>query len=300
MVLALVITLVLVTRDDQRSDGMPRSPRDAVQSYLQALADADADRARAVTTPAPSTALLGGDVLRRQRDLAPITDIEVSEPVSDGVVSARYRIGDRLAEVGFRTVAAGGGWLVSDGVLELRVAPTRVPHPTLFGTEITANVPVYVYPGPREWGSRDPYVGAKDADGQPFPVGPQPPSTVRLDPELTAAGHAAVSEAVQRHLTYCAGSREPDAAVDRPGCRQHLNRSAVPGTVRWTAPSDTTGLFRTLSTASVTTVDVAGAVSWQATYTPSYAADTTRTAVNDDYLVGSVDLTAKPPLFTEG
>lgn len=304
LVVALVITAVLLRRDPGPTNGVADSPEEAVQTYLDALAAADGAALVRVTTPAPSDRLLGEAVLRQQRALSAITDIAVMRAEAVGAsdqireVRATYRVGDRAADVRYRSVRSGKGWLVSNGVLQIDLDPGRVPGPTLFDVEIGSPRTLYVYPGPQVWGSANPYLSAKVVDPQPFPLGPQSPVRIRLDAELDDAGVRAVGSAVRNHLERCAGSRETDAATDRPGCSQTLYRSARPGTVRWRAPDDASGLYSTLSRASVTTVDVAGPVSWQADYTPTYVSDgTTRSVAVDQYLVGSVDLTVTPPAF---
>lgn len=139
--------------------------------------------------------------------------------------------------------------------------------------------------------------------------------SVRVVGELSATGAGAVSDSVSAHLTACAASTQADAGRQVAGCTQRLYRSAVDGSVRWTAPKDLSGLRYLLrvpvSDASgdssrdgsgLGVVDVVGPVRWRVSYTPEYDADGPRVeTVDEQYLVGHVDLTESSPEFvTDG
>ncbi|TYQ14462.1 UNVERIFIED_ORG: hypothetical protein L601_000100001990 [Gordonia westfalica J30] len=309
---ALILAVVLVSAllvGLSREDGRARTPADAVRTYLTALADADASAALAVVAPRPDARFLTDGVLRQQRAETPISDIEVDDPgESAQTVQTRYRLGSREVDVPIRVTRAGDGWAVVDGAVKVRIESLLVPSPTLFGAQVTAGDTVFLFPGPQRWGSRDPdFVGRPAAEP---PTGPHAPMTVEVVAELSPTGVAAVSDAVSAQLTRCAASTRADAGADVPGCTQRLFRSAVDGSVRWTAPRNLSGLRYLLrrpdagsgstpSEKDLGTVDVAGAVEWRVAYTPDYDRDGPRVETTDiQYLIGEVDLTADNPSFS--
>ncbi len=185
----------------------------------------------------------------------------------------------------------------------MRIESLLVPRPSLFGAEVAQGDTVFVFPGPQRWGSRDTDFLARSLDE------PRWPRTHRCRcgswPKLSPTGVAAVSDAVSAHLTRCAGATQADAGSSVPGCTQRLFRSAVDGSVKWTAPTDLSGLRYLLRQSAggdekdLGIVDVAGAVRWRVAYTPDYDKDGPRVETTDDqYLVGHVDLTAGKPTFT--
>ncbi|WP_055475410.1 hypothetical protein [Gordonia sp. HS-NH1] len=318
---AVVLTMVLVAalvvglaREDERA----ATPADAVRTYLDALADADADAALGVIDPRPDARFLTDNVLRAQRAAAPLGDIEV-QPAADGEpeakVRARYRMGTRVVDTEIRTTRVADGWAVVDGAVAVRIVSLAVVQPTLFGAEVEEGDTVHLFPGPQRWGSRDTDFVARASDDD-HPTTPRAPMTVRVVGELSAAGTGAVSDAVSAHLTACAASSRADAGRQVEGCTQRLYRSAVDGSVRWTAPRDLSGLRYLLrdpgsdapgdrgtrSGSGLGVVDVVGPVRWRVSYTPDYDADGPRVeTVDEQYLVGHVDLTdSRPEFVTDG
>ncbi|SDU23260.1 hypothetical protein [Gordonia westfalica] len=308
LLLAVVLVsalLVGLSREDERA----RTPEDAVRTYLTALAEADASAALTVVDPRPDARFLTDGVLRQQRAEAAISDIEVDDPGETATsVRARYRLGSRQVDVPIGVTRSGDGWAVVDGAVKVRIESLLIPSPTLFGAQVKAGDTVFLFPGPQRWGSRDTdFIGRTVDDA---PLGPHEPVTARVVAELSPTGVSAVSDAVSAHLTRCAASTRADAGSDVAGCTQRLFRSAVDGSVRWTAPRDLSGLRyllrRPTASAESTpddedlgTVDVAGAVEWRVAYTPDYDKNGPRVETTDaQYLVGGVDLTADTPSFT--
>ncbi|MEO9328876.1 hypothetical protein [Gordonia aurantiaca] len=301
LLLAVVLVSVLLV-GLSREDEHARTPGEAVRTYLTALADADASHALSVIYPRPDERFLTDRTLRQQRSDAPISDIEVADAETGeageqvGVVRARYRIGGREVDTEIATRRAGDGWAVVDGAIAVHIESLQVPRPTLFGAEVEQGDTVHVFPGPLRWGSRDTDFTATAVDDPPLT--PQAPVSVTVVAELSPTGVSAVTDAVSAYLTRCAASTRADAGSDVDGCTQRLHRSAVDGNVRWTAPTDLSGL-RYLLRRPGGVVDVAGAVEWRVSYTPEYDENGPRVETTDDqYLVGEVDLTAGPPTFS--
>jgi hypothetical protein len=103
------------------------TPAEAVEEYLQALADGDATTARTIAGGTSSDRLLSDEVLARSNELAPITNIEVDAeavPQSDydAVVSATFDIGDHTVQRDFRVWESyPSGWELSDGLMRMSV-----------------------------------------------------------------------------------------------------------------------------------------------------------------------------------
>lgn len=305
----LVVAFVLATRHDDSADGAA-SPAEAVSTYLEALATADADGALAVLANPPASALLTREVLARQQAAAPITDIRIIPPATGSggagadagpdVVHAEYRFGDRQADVHYRTLRSGSRWWVADGVVDIALDRGNVIEPTFFGVPLGNAQRLFAFPGPWAWGSQQTFLTARAATAEDYPLGPHAPMSVTLVAGLSVAGEAAVERAVRDYLAFCAQSVQPDASADRRGCRQTLYRAAQPGSVRWTAPSDIAGLLREVSSGDARKVSVAGQIDWPVTYVPTYDGGRPISTVNDEYLYGTVDLGAESPLFTAG
>ncbi|MFE0748214.1 hypothetical protein [Gordonia sp. NPDC058843] len=315
LVMVLVAALVVgLAREDERA----ATPADAVRTYLNALAAADADAALGVIGSRPDARFLTDGVLRAQRAAAPLADIEIW-PAADGEpqanVRARYRMGARVVDTEIRTARVPDGWAVADGAIAVRIESLRVVRPTLFGGEVEEGGTVHLFPGPQRWGSRDTDFVARVSDDE-HPTAPRGPMAVRVVGELSATGAGAVSDAVSAHLAACAAATRADAGRQLVGCTQRLYRSAVDGSVRWSAPRDLSGLrylLRDPDSASpadrgtqggggLGTVDVVGPVRWRVAYTPDYDADGPRVdTVDEQYLVGHVDLTeSRPEFVTDG
>lgn len=321
-VLAMVLVAALVvglSREDERA----ATPFDAVRTYLDALADADAVTALGVIAPGPDARFLTDNVLRAQRAAAPLTGIEI-RPAADGepdtavpetVVPVRYRMGTRVIDTEIRTTRIADGWAVVDGAVAVRIEALHVVQPTLFGAEVGEGDTVHLFPGPQRWGSRDTDFVARASDDD-HPTAPRGPMAVRVVGELSATGAGAVSDAVSAHLAACAASTDADAGRQVDGCTQRLYRSTVDGSVRWTAPRNLSGLRYLLRDpapdasgdqgtqggSGLGVVDVVGPVRWRVSYTPDYDADGPRVETTDEqYLVGHVDLTeSRPEFVTDG
>lgn len=294
LVIALVVTLIVVlTRG-----GAGASPQSAVQTYLDALAAKDSQRVLSVVRTPPSDKLVNDEVLGKQQDSAPITDITVFEPTSNlgsnATVKATYRFGERNADVDFRLAKSGDGWIIEQGVLEVDVSNTRVPGLTLFGQDVSEDTKVYVFPGPLEWGAESPYLTAIADDD--FSLGGDLVTYTSLEVGLSDEGQQAVEGAVDEYLDYCAGSVEQFASDDRPGCKQLLTAIAEDGSVRWTKPTDLSKLTYRPDYENPLEISVLGSVEWKVTYTPRRRSGTSE-GTQESSLYGTVDLSKDPPTY---
>ncbi|MGV9825506.1 hypothetical protein [Gordonia sp. NPDC003429] len=297
LVVLLVIALVVVLTRDK---GPGSSPNGAVQTYLDGLANSDAKKVLGVVRTPPSEKLLTDDILRKQQEIAKITAITVSEPTnnfgSSATVKATYKFGDRNADVDYRLTKSDGKWTVDNGVLSVDVSNIKVPKLTLFGVDISNDTKVYVFPGPLLWGSGNPNFTATTDDDKEFPLGGDYYVSSSVKADLSTQGKSAVNKAVDAYLANCATSTSDDASTDRPGCGQDLYRTAVPGSVRWTKPTDLSDLRYSIGYDDPNKVDVLGQVNWSATYASPSSGPSV--ATDSDFMNGSVDLSQNPPTYT--
>lgn len=297
VIIALVATLIVVFTGDSGPGG---SPKAAVQTYLDGLSNGDAKKALSVVRTPPSEKLLTDEALKKQQASAKISDINVREPSRTSSklasVKATYKFGDRNADIDFDLTKSDGKWMVDHGTIPIDVDAPRVPQLTAFGIDVSKDTKVYVFPGPVEWGSANPNFSVKAVGSTDFPLGPSYSSLAMLRPELSDQGTKAVATALDTYFTNCAGSTQAIASKDKPGCSQSLYQSVVPGSVRWTKPSDINELKLSPDYDAPTSVQVYGRVEWPATYMSTSSGPGSYT--DSDYLSGSVDLAAAQPTFT--
>ncbi|NMO04545.1 DUF4878 domain-containing protein [Gordonia sp. TBRC 11910] len=298
LVVVLVVSLVVMFTGGDDSTG---SPEAAVQTYLNALAGGDAKKALSVSVTPASEDLLTDEIVKKQRESAPITDITVRKPDTNlstmATVNATYKHGDKNVDEDIRVRKSGDEWKLDNGALAITLSSTnKIPGLSLFGVDVSDDTKIYVFPGPLVWGSSNANINVTDSKKQ-FPLGPEDytfyPS---LDTSLSTQGKQVVDSAINSYMTNCATSTQAKASTDRPGCDQSTYRSTVPGSVRWTKPTDLSGLTYRFDYDDPNKVKVSGSVSWSYSYTSTY--DGAQTDTTTDYLSGTIDLSASTPTFT--
>ncbi|MFW0796882.1 hypothetical protein AAFP30_23960 [Gordonia sp. CPCC 205515] len=297
VVVLLVITLIAVSTRDKGPGG---SPEAAVQTYLDGLAGADSKKALSVIRTPASTKLLTDDVLKQQQGIAKITDINVRKPENNlgeyATVKATYKFGSRNADVDFTLRKSEGDWAIDNGAIPMNVDNVNIPQPTLFGIDIADDSKVYVFPGPQVWASKNPNIKVVDKQANDFPLGPGSSAYPSLETGLSDKGLTAVTDAMNAYFDNCAGSTQARASTDRPGCGQWISDSVVPGSVRWTKPTDLSKIDYRLKYDEPNLVTVFGTVEWSATFVPKYGTDNTDT--DSQFLSGGIDLSVPTPVYT--
>ncbi|MGV9478054.1 hypothetical protein [Gordonia aichiensis] len=297
VIIALVTTLIVVFTGDSGPGG---SPKAAVQTYLEGLSAGDAKKALSVVRTPPSDKLLTDEVLKKQQAAAKISEINVREPSTSlptmVTVKATYKFGDRNADIDFMLKKSDGKWTVDNGTIPIDVDNARVPQLTAFGVDVSKDSKVYVFPGPVEWGSGNPNFSVKADSSRDFPLGPTYSSFTSLKTELSDQGTKAVATALDTYFTNCAGSTQADASQDKPGCSQSLYQSVVPGSVRWSKPTDISRLNISQDYDDLTSVKVYGSVEWTATFMSTSSGPGNGT--DTDFLDGTVNLSSAEPTFT--
>lgn len=111
----------------------------AVEEYLTALADGDAERARELVGGMSSDALLSDEVLEKSIELAPITNIEVDEETTgddtESVVSATFDIGDETVTRDFRVWNYSDEYEIFDGLVNVSLSSFAGLDATVNGVE---------------------------------------------------------------------------------------------------------------------------------------------------------------------
>lgn len=116
LLIAAVIVVPILLR------GAAPTASEAVEKYLTALSEGDAETALTLIETYADTSLLTDEVLGASLDLAPITDIvvEESEDASEyeATVSASFAVGGETIERDFTAYnSSEEGWLISDGLV---------------------------------------------------------------------------------------------------------------------------------------------------------------------------------------
>lgn len=303
IVVVLVVTLVVTLG----GGGSASDPDAAVKTYLQALSDGDAEKALSVMKTPPSDLLLNDEILKKQQDIAKISDIKVVDTTKAGdmaTVQATYTYGDRKADETFMLHETGDSWRLDDGAVAVELSSSvAVPQLTAFGVPVDQEAKIYFFPGPMEWGSADKNFTIVDSKAKDFPMSAQGYySASQLTTDLSATGRRAVESAITSYLDNCALSKQADASADKPGCEQNAYAyDAEPGSATWTAPTDLSKLEYRVAYDNPEEVSVNGEVPWSVTYrttATSYRPAENKSKQDTDFLYGDVDLSVDPPTFT--
>jgi hypothetical protein len=284
-----------------------KSAGDTVKTYLNDLANGDAKGALAQGTAPPSTTFANTAVLKQQLAKAKISNIKIgnTQTIEDEAhVQATYQFGTRSADVTFVVTKTGGKWMLGQTTIPIDLALLdNIPQPTLFGTSVASLSKAYVFPGPLTWGSKNPYVTITDRNADEFALSPFDTAAVltELTVTLNDTGKQAAAAAVSKAFATCAASRKLIPA----GCPQRefgIGTDGLPedDTVRWTAPTDLSGLVYGSFTSDLK-VDVTGTTTWKATYkSRGFGTDKVTTVTDANVkasVFGTIDMSASPPTF---
>lgn len=217
------------------------SPSETVQAYLDALAAGDAEKALSFgkTQPA-STELLTSDILKKQIEEAPITNIrilsndEALENIGMATVQVAANFGDAVSDTQLRLSKVEEEW-------KLETATVKIDPPnsvggdddasktlTVFDQPIEQNA-IYVFPGYLEIGSSNKYL---DVTSEPVLLDKLYLGSGYLQPtfELNAEGKSAINTALKDAYAAC----EKSSLMSPPGCPATLRSGdALEGSVRW-------------------------------------------------------------------
>ncbi|MCH9729834.1 MAG: hypothetical protein K0U84_09195 [Actinomycetia bacterium] len=311
LVVALIWVIAAVSGGSGSSGG--GSAGDAVQGYLQALARGDAAAALAFGQDQPaSTALLSNDILKKQIDQWPITNIRILSDDSTtqsypGVGMAQVHV---TANFGPHTSDAtifvqknnDGEWKLPTASIKiagsqsgLAVVGGAAKTATLFGEPVPPEG-TYVFPGYLDIGSTSPYVDVTSNSpllldniglvGLPAKMLLAPYVTTM---ELNGEGRQAVREAIDAAYASC---RDSNLLAPPKPCPAQLPASTgIDGTVSW-GPADTSDIEIKTFLPTDMTVLVTGTVTIPVTLQSSRGG---LEGPVDSYLVTRVDVSQTPP-----
>lgn len=232
-------------------DTASASPTQVVSDYLHALAAGDADAALALSAASPgSTRLLTSEVLRKQLEKLPITDIRVEGEQPDLTanadrvyVKASASFGTKHSEGSIRVVRTNDSWKLASAFLVLQ--PTAVGRPaastlTVFGVGVDPDA-IDVFPGALSVATSNPFL---DVSQRPpllldrMHFGEQT-NSFDVAFAVNEAGKRAIGQAVVSWLTGCMTPGAP-AAGPCDKVDETLTRAGIwqAGSARLTGPID--------------------------------------------------------------
>lgn len=216
------------------------TPQQAVTGFLQALAEADADRALLYARDQPTDkTLLTREVLDESRKLAPLTIVDVPQVQGGGTVQvpAAVKFGEQSATITFSLTTTEQGWRL--GQVTSIIDPGPLPaalDATLNGRELSNPSHLEVFPGVYTFGESLPEISLQGdrvvvaAVGEDIRAG--------LQPTLTKAGVKAANEIAADAVTACLKKRDPAPE----GCPNSVKVSAGQkldaSTIRWNLVGD--------------------------------------------------------------
>ncbi|BBX36053.1 hypothetical protein MMAG44476_03262 [Mycolicibacterium mageritense DSM 44476 = CIP 104973] len=242
LVIVVVVAFVLIGRG---GGGSSDSAGAAVQGYLEALANGDAEAALSYGADQPaSKELLTDEILKQQIEKAPISNIRIlgddsKNAIGMGQVHVTANFGDQVSDATLMLKKHDGKWKLDSAAVRLDYTTQSTISKgaetlTAFGKPVGTSV-VYMFPGFVDWGSNNSNL---KVDGKPLLLDAMATysSSFTTMPkfELSDSAHSSIVAAIKTILDDCARSR----ALSPPGCPQSLYEyGAVDGSVTWQAPS---------------------------------------------------------------
>lgn len=246
LVIALIAGIAIVK--SVGGGGDTSSPGGTVKAYFAALQAGDAKKALSYGKEAPaSTELLTDEVLRKQRDLAPIKDLKIVSESGGfmGSVHLTVNIGDVAYDEQLNLEKVGDDWKLKTAAVQVKPylsSDASKQYLTILGKPLPSSGIAYVFPGALDLGSSNKNLAAqkskyssRDDHGQApinglssFSIG----SSVSVDFGLSAEASTSARQQIAAKYSQCAASKDRWPS----GCPQS-DFSGENGTYTWTAPS---------------------------------------------------------------
>ncbi|MGV0741067.1 hypothetical protein [Mycolicibacterium sp. XJ870] len=308
VVVAVVVGIVVV--GGSSSDATTASG--AVEGYLKALANGDAEKALSfgINEP-PDKTYLTDEVLAKQLEKMPITDIQILGEDSNSVhVLANFgdqaldeeipvkQSGDGLFKVEYATYALNFGKEKAKGSTAL------LDSFSIFGTQLPSSGIAYLFPGAIEVTNSNPNFDLTYRRDFYLPSGisyKEPEEEADFELEVSEEGKKAAGKAILDAMDECAKS----TSLAPPKCPMDgdVNYGMIEGSARWTAPTNTDKVMLSIPSplfgeALSGRATVSGAVDFKLTAQstePMFNVNNENVRVN---LSGAVDFTKSPPTYT--
>lgn len=215
----------------------------AVQTYLDALAQGDAEKAMSLgdTAGSGSQALLTNTAFQATQRLAPITDIEVG-PAADTATSipAAYTLGDKRVSTTFSVIRRDtGGWALTRTTVSVQIqSPNATRVPVLInGIRVDVSKPFELVPGHYEITTGLPFLQYRESDRLVVDeIAADGVLNHTISPILTREGEDAFLSATRQSYSRCLSVSQTTV----PGCPNGIivQKPVVEGSVRWNAMDD--------------------------------------------------------------
>jgi len=219
IVLALIIASVLAFAL-LRGGSKERKAKQAVQGYITAISEGDANKAKGYLSDSLSdTSLLTNDVLKDSNERAPITDIAVedAQQVTGSDIEYLVPVSYTIDDTATRTSLVVSFYSNNDPVVE---APSTLPLSLLEDVEIQVNGVTpdsdspYVFPGSYNVTTDNKYLAIEDGEIEAYS-----PEELILDiPDVAVseAGKQMFREKVVAAATECLASNQLDSGCGEP------------------------------------------------------------------------------------
>lgn len=226
------------------------SPSEAVESYLTALSEGDAETALGYVDAYEADTLLSAEVLQHSNELAPISGITVAEAVETGPeqyrVDASFTIGDQQVDRSFE-VWQYDDTVIGDGLVRFGVSAFDGLGPTVNGVEYNGES-TSVFPGAYELGLETEGFEVSGMEG-PLYLGESSDadSLYELTPAPTEETVQTFREMVSDSLKECLKSKSvtTDCGMDVSGFSQD-GYKAIDGTVERSLKADGKAALKSL------------------------------------------------------
>ena len=242
VVLALVGSIAWALRPQPPVGKVPAAtPRDAVTGFLQALADADADRALeyALTRP-PDAALLTRPVLEASRKEGALAIVNVPEVAGNGnlvQVPAQVTLGKEASTIIFSVNRTDLGWRL--GQITSTIDPGPLPSSlgaTLNGQPLADPSNLQVFRGLYRFADGLPQITFKGSRVVVNGVGED--IRAGLQPTLTSAGEKAANRIAHAAVKACLAKKEPAPQGCPNSVKVAEGQKVSTKTIKWTLVSD--------------------------------------------------------------
>ncbi|OHV05764.1 DUF4878 domain-containing protein [Mycobacterium talmoniae] len=244
-VLLVIIVVISVVAFSGGSDS--GTAGEVVKAYLEALAKGDADKALSYSTDQPaSKELLTDEILQKQIDKWPITDIKIlgdDATYGYGRVHVSAKFGDQTSDETISVKKSNKKWRLEHAAIKLDTSRSSVNNEamktlTAFGKSLSES-PVYVFPGWVDLGSENPNLTVNVK--KPLllnDLGLSGEAYLDIDFAVSDKGNKAISSAIMTALQKCTASNQ----LSPPDCPQRVYKyELVDGTAAWGTP-DISGL----------------------------------------------------------
>ncbi|MDH6197985.1 hypothetical protein M2272_004641 [Mycobacterium frederiksbergense] len=308
VVAALVSAGVMVFGGGGYGDGTGTAS-EAVAAYLEALQRGDAKTALSLgRDQPPDTSMLTHEILKKQMEKFPITDVKILAdlPTGDGgaIVHVIAKVGglDSDQSIRLEKPPPGQGWKLKSAAMKVEfnvdnASPELAKYITVWDKPVPKSGKAYTFPGLVQLGSSNPAieVGNSPAVGRTDPSLYEISTMSRVvftDFKASDEGRQMVKDALKKALEECAGS----SSLEPPKCPNKAARSDfVADSAKWTAPSNLDDFTINFMDEKTGKVSIIGTAEFGISVRTQ--SGSTESGTLSAYVYGNADLTQTPPVI---